>query len=55
MCNGEMNVSPPKSGDRTLSSTIEKKIARTVKKLRRLEFPVFPEEVMKWAAEEMID
>ena len=50
--NGD-GISPQKPGGQLIPSGIEKKIADTVKELRRRKFPVFPEEIMKWAAEEI--
>jgi hypothetical protein len=49
--NGGMGISPQKTGGCALPSSIEKKIASSVIALRRLKFPVFPDEVMKRAGE----
>ena len=46
-------VSPQKRGGCSLPSSIKKKIAATVKELRRRKFHVFHEEVINWAAEEI--
>ena len=51
--NGGIGVSPKRSGGQVLPSAIEKKIARTVQALRERHFPVFPEEVIRWAAYEI--
>ena len=52
--NNGKGVSPQKPGGVALPSSIEKKIAKVVRDLRQRKFPVFPEEIMRWAGE-MID
>jgi hypothetical protein len=44
-------VSPQKPGGLALPSYLEKKIANCVRALRQRKFHVFPEEVLRWAAE----
>ena len=51
--NSGFGISPQKPGGVLIPSSIEKKIAFTVKELRRRKFPVFPEEIIRWAAEEI--
>ena len=51
--NNGVGVSPKKSGGQVLPSSIEKSIANTVRALRERHFPVFPEEVIRWAAYEV--
>ena len=53
--NNGIGVSPQKPGGVSLPSGIEKKVAKTVRKLRAMKFPVFPDEIMHWAAEEISD
>ncbi len=51
MANGYIGLDPQRNGGQALPSYIEKDIALTVKNLREQLFPVFPDDVMKWAAE----
>ena len=53
LANDCTGISPQKPGGQLIPSSVEKKIAYTVKELRRRKFPVFPEEIIKWAAEEI--
>ncbi len=49
--NGCVGLDPQRSGCQALPSAIEKEIAETVKHLREKKYPVFPEDVLKWADE----
>jgi hypothetical protein len=48
---GCVGIDPQRSGGHALPSTIEKRIADMVKHLRVQYYPVFPEDVLKWAEE----
>ena len=49
--NGCVGLEPQCNGGQALPSSIEKKIAEMVKHLREQKYPVFPDDVMTWAAE----
>ena len=49
--NKSISISPQKSRGSALPSAIEKRIATIVRGLRERKFPVFSEEVRRWAAE----
>ncbi len=48
--NNCVGISPQKTGGVALPSSIEKEIGKMVEVRRERDFPVFPEEVIKWAA-----
>ncbi len=50
IANDYNGVSPQKPSGQALSSFIEKSIANIAKRLREQKFPVFPKDVMAWAA-----
>jgi hypothetical protein len=47
--NGCVGIDPQLSGGQALPSAIEKNIAKMVKLLREQHYPVFPDDVLKWA------
>jgi len=49
--NGCIGLDPQRSGGQALPSAIEKKIAEVVKRMREQPYPVFSDDVLKWAAE----
>jgi hypothetical protein len=49
--NGCVGIDPQRSGGQALPSAIEKQIADQVKYLREQHYPVFSEDVLKWAEE----
>ncbi len=49
--NIHVELDPQRNGDQALPSIIEKNIAEMVKHLREQKYPVFPDDVLKWAAE----
>ena len=49
--NGCVGQEPQRNVGQSLPSKIEKDIASMAKLLREHKIPVFPEDVMKWAAE----
>ena len=49
--NGCISLDPQRSGGQALPSAIEKDIAEVVKRMREQHYPVFPDDVLKWAAE----
>jgi hypothetical protein len=51
LANNCVGVDPQRKGGQALPSAVEKEIADMVKHLREQKFPVFPEDVLKWAAE----
>jgi len=51
LANSCIGLDPQWNGGQALPSYIEKEIAMTVTQLREQFFPVFPDNVMKWAAE----
>jgi hypothetical protein len=46
-----VGISPQKLGEQALPSHIEKRVANVVRALRERKMPVFPEEILKWAAD----
>ncbi len=53
--NNFVGVSPQKQGGSALSSHLEKRVAAVVRNLRAKKFPVFREEVLKWAEDAIAD
>ena len=49
--NGCVGQEPQRNGGQALPSKIDKDITKTVKLLMEMHFPVFPDDLMKWAAE----
>ncbi len=49
--NGCVGLEPQRSEGQALPTTIEKEIANMIKHLREQHFPVFTEDVLKWAEE----
>ena len=53
LMNNCIGIEPQRNGGQALPSAIEKSIANMVKFLREQSFPVFPDDVMRWAADEI--
>ncbi len=51
LANGCIGLDPQWNGGKALPSAIEKENAETIKHLRENHYPVFPDDVMKWAIE----
>ena len=51
IANGYVGLHPHRNGGQALPSLIEKEIAMTVKHMREQFYPVFQDDVIKWAAE----
>ena len=51
LANGCVGLDPQRHGDQALPSRIEKEIAEMVNHMREHHYPVFPEDIMKWATE----
>ncbi len=51
LANGCIGLDPQRNGGQALPSPIEKDIAKKVMHLRERQFPVFPDDIRKWAAE----
>ncbi len=49
--NGCIGLDPKRTGGQALPSAIEKEVAEIVKRVREQHYPVFPDDVLKWAAE----
>ena len=51
--NGCTNLTPQKPGGVLVADSIEKMIANSVRAMREMKFPVFPEDVKAWCAKEI--
>jgi hypothetical protein len=49
--NGCVGIEPQRKGGQALPTSIQKNIAETIKAFREQKYPVFPNDILTWAAE----